>query len=223
LWSGRNWDGVIEKWQMPPFNNDWTSSLFLSQDPVALESVGFDFLYTEYKDYPAAHGGKNYPLVSGVQDYIYQAADPANWPAGIKYDPSSESHNSPVGSLGVQEHWNNSTDKQYSRNLGTGNGIELINKLVVTGTHRLGKASGFKFYPNPFKQSIRIEAGQNQDLNIQIYSLQGQQVFSAGMNKTFIWDATATGGKMLPKGIYLIRLTDRISGDLIWTEKIIYN
>jgi len=44
LWSGRNWDGVIEKWEMPPFNNDWTSSLFLSQDPVAIESVGARFL-----------------------------------------------------------------------------------------------------------------------------------------------------------------------------------
>ena len=29
-------------------------------------------------------------------------------------------------SLGVHEHWNNSVDKQYSRNLGTDNGIELI-------------------------------------------------------------------------------------------------
>jgi hypothetical protein len=28
--------------------------------------------------------------------------------------------------LGVHEHWNNPQDKQYSRNLGTGDGIELI-------------------------------------------------------------------------------------------------
>ena len=28
-------------------------------------------------------------------------------------------------SQGVHEHWNNATDKQYTRNLGTGNGIEL--------------------------------------------------------------------------------------------------
>ena len=28
--------------------------------------------------------------------------------------------------LGVHEHWNNPVDKQYSRNLGTGNGIELV-------------------------------------------------------------------------------------------------
>ena len=31
-----------------------------------------------------------------------------------------------MNSLGVHEHWNNPTDKQYSRDLGAGNGIELI-------------------------------------------------------------------------------------------------
>ncbi len=29
-------------------------------------------------------------------------------------------------SLGVHEHWNNATDKQYSRNLGKRQGIELV-------------------------------------------------------------------------------------------------
>ena len=223
LWSGRNWDGVIEKWQMPPFNNDWTSSLFLSQDPVALESVGFDFLYNEYKDYPAAHGNKNYPLVSGVQDYIYQAADPANWPAGIKYDPSSADHSSPVGSLGVEEHWNNSTDKKYSRNLGTGTGIELVYKSVVTSTKPLVQVAGFKSYPNPFTQSIRIDAGNEQALNLNIYNLQGQLVYQSKMNKTFTWNGTSQSGSTVPKGIYLIRLMDINSGDLVWTDKINYN
>jgi hypothetical protein len=31
-----------------------------------------------------------------------------------------------LASLGVYEHWNNPTDKQYSVNLGTGKGIELV-------------------------------------------------------------------------------------------------
>jgi hypothetical protein len=31
-----------------------------------------------------------------------------------------------LANLGVYEHWNNPTDRQYSRNLGTGQGIELI-------------------------------------------------------------------------------------------------
>ena len=224
LWSGRNWDGVIEKWKMPPFNNDWTSSLFLSQDPVAMESVGFDFLYNEYKDYPAAHGNVNYPMVSGVQDYIYQAADPASWPAGIKYDPSSANHSSPVGSLGVEEHWNNSTDKQYSRNLGTGNGIELIfYNSTATDIQPIAQLPGCKAYPNPFTESIRIDAGNKQNLNLTITNLQGQLVYSAPMSGTAIWNGTSQNGTKLSKGIYLIRLNDKTSGNLVWTEKVICN
>lgn len=224
LWSGRNWDGVIEKWQMPPFNNDWTSSLFLSQDPVALESVGFDFLYNEYKDYPAAHGNKNYPLVAGVQDYIFQAADPSNWPAEIQYDPSSADHSSPVGSLGVQEHWNNPTDKQYSRNLGTGTGIELVSyNSIGTSTKPAVQLAGFKSYPNPFNQSIRIDAGNEQALNLNIYNLHGQLVYQAKMNKTTTWNGTSQSGATVQKGMYLIRLSKINSGELVWTEKITYN
>ena len=40
------------------------------------------------------------------------------------YDP--EQDGIPLASLGVHEHWNNAIDKLYSRNLGTGEGIELI-------------------------------------------------------------------------------------------------
>lgn len=125
IWSGRNWDAIVEKWEMDPFNTDWTSSLFLSQDAVAIESVGFDFLYYEYANYPTSHGNKDYPLWNGVQDYIHQAADPANWPAGIVYDPNHSDHHAPVGSLGVHEHWNDAVNKEYSKNLGLNAGIEL--------------------------------------------------------------------------------------------------
>ncbi len=44
IWSGTDWNGAVEKWGMKPFNNDYTSSLFLSQDGVAIESVCYDFL-----------------------------------------------------------------------------------------------------------------------------------------------------------------------------------
>ena len=32
------------KYFMAPFNNDWSNSIFMSLDPVAIESVGYDFL-----------------------------------------------------------------------------------------------------------------------------------------------------------------------------------
>jgi hypothetical protein len=62
--------------------------------------------------------------MEGVDDYLVQAADPASWPDGIQYDP--ENDGSILSSLGVHEHWNDHINKEYSRNLGTGEGIELL-------------------------------------------------------------------------------------------------
>jgi hypothetical protein len=116
------------KYFMPPFNGGWSNSIFMSLDPVAIESVGYDFLRTEF-DGVNKHDAVNnewetIPNMFGVDDYMHQAADHSNWPEGIVYDPDNSGKPIPV--LGVHEHWNNGTDKQYSRNLGTGNGIELV-------------------------------------------------------------------------------------------------
>lgn len=116
------------KYLMPPFNNDWSSSIFISQDQVALESVCYDFLRSEWNGInnhdPVNNEYSNMPNVNGVDDYLHQAADSSNWPVGIIYDPDNSGN--PLSSLGVHEHWNNSVDKQYSRNLGSGKGIELV-------------------------------------------------------------------------------------------------
>ncbi|MFH0758943.1 MAG: two-component regulator propeller domain-containing protein [Bacteroidota bacterium] len=120
--------GVPVKYFMPPFNNDWSSSIFLSQDQVALESVCYDFLRSEwngtYSHNPANNSYEDMVNVNGVDDYLHQAADPANWPEGIIYDPDNSGQ--PLASLGTHEHWNNAARKQYSRNLGIPQGIELI-------------------------------------------------------------------------------------------------
>ncbi|HLP57580.1 MAG TPA: hypothetical protein VK186_02065, partial [Candidatus Deferrimicrobium sp.] len=47
-----------------------------------------------------------------------------NPPSGTFYDPDRNAV--AMESLGVHEHWNNATDKLYTRNLGKGNGIELF-------------------------------------------------------------------------------------------------
>ena len=36
LWGSVNWGHPCVKFAMPPFNNDWPSSLFTSFDPVAI-------------------------------------------------------------------------------------------------------------------------------------------------------------------------------------------
>ena len=119
---------VPVKYLMPPFNNDWSSSIFISQDQVALESVCYDFLRTEWNginQHNPANGQPDYvPSIRGVDDYLHQAADSSNWPGGTVYDPDNSGK--PIPSLGVHEHWNNEHSKQYSRNLGFNKGIELV-------------------------------------------------------------------------------------------------
>ena len=109
------------KWMKPPFNNDWASSFFVSQDPVAIDSVGFDFLYNEWPE-PNGPGG------DGADDYLHEAASIPNPPSGTTYDPNHDGHL--TASLGVHEHWNDANNKQYTRNLGTGDGIELVTTLL---------------------------------------------------------------------------------------------
>jgi hypothetical protein len=124
LWSSDQANSYPKKFYMEPFNNDWMSSIFLSLDPVAIESVGYDFLRSEFtSSRPSGDGAGTYVQMDGVDDYLHQAASSSNWPTGIQYDP--ENDGTVIGSLGTHEHWNNAIDKQYSRNLGTGEGIEL--------------------------------------------------------------------------------------------------
>jgi len=118
LFAGQNWDSRPVKWNMDPFYGDWPSSVFVSQDPVAIDSVCCDFLQTEWNDYPH---------LDGADDYLHEAALADNPPSGTFYDPNNDGVG--LASLGVHEHWNDSLLKQYSRNLGTGDGIELTSPV----------------------------------------------------------------------------------------------
>jgi hypothetical protein len=174
IWAGRNWDAIVEKWQMTPFNNDYPNSLFLSQDPVAVESVCYDFLLEEYKDKAA---GIKYPYISGADDYQFQAADASYWPAGIQYDP--EGDGTILTSLGVKEHWNNATDKQYSRNLGTGDGIELVYIYQApNGLEKPDMVRELGIFPNPVTSSATVSFHLNyaSDVSFEILSPAGKTI-----------------------------------------------
>lgn len=112
------------KWQQAPFNGHYTASVFVSQDPVAIDSVGADFLMNE----PAVTS-RNGSLRNNatVENYLHEAGLVSDAPSGTTY---TDSQGHTVSSLGVHEHWNNSTQKQYSRNLGKAEGIELIQLQV---------------------------------------------------------------------------------------------
>ena len=118
LYSGKHpIDPVPRRWNSAPFNGQWTCSLFASQDPVAIDSVGFDFLWNEWSDYPRK---------AGADDYLHEAALASQPPSGTFYDPDHAESTKRLPSLGVHEHWNNADEKRYSRNLGKDQGIELI-------------------------------------------------------------------------------------------------
>lgn len=110
-------DPVPQKMRMAPFNDSHPCSLFASQDPVAIDSVAYDFLWNERTDFPRQ---------GGVDDYLHEAALADNPPSGTFYDPDHLTPTRRLPSLGVHEHWNNATEKKYSRNLGRSEGIELI-------------------------------------------------------------------------------------------------
>jgi hypothetical protein len=105
------------------FNGQWSASYFMSQDPVAIESVGLDFLQAEFQQELGYSGAKAFPkgAIRNSDNYLIEAAKGTNAKFG-PYKPNGVV----VGSLGVHEHWNNEVDKKYSRNLGKGQGIELF-------------------------------------------------------------------------------------------------
>jgi len=113
--------GSPERWLSAPFNNGWTASLFGSLDPVALQSVCIDFTHAEAS---VPGSPMEYNTRGAMDNFLHEAALAHDPPSGVVYDP--ENDGTPLQSLGVHEVWNNPTDRQYSRNLGTGDGIELV-------------------------------------------------------------------------------------------------
>jgi len=98
------------------FGNQYPCSIFASQDGVAIESVALDFIRNE----PRCANR----IAGSMDNYLHEAALAKSPPSGVFYDP--EGDGTRLESLGVHEHWNNPTDRQYSRNLGIGDGIELV-------------------------------------------------------------------------------------------------
>jgi hypothetical protein len=212
LWA-TDWElDVPIKWKMAPFNDGFTSSIFVSLDPVAIESVGYDFLRSEFR---ASSEADTSVQMLGVDDYLHQAADSANWPRGIKYDPNNDG--TYIASLGVHEHWNNAVDKEYSRNLGTGNGIELIDieQTFPEGVKDREKQPVdfqlYQNYPNPFNPtttiSYELSSVEGGFVTLKVYDALGREVkiLVSGVQQvgrySVPFDASA-----LASGVYFCRL-----------------
>lgn len=109
-----------DRWKM--FGNQWSASYFMSLDPVAIECVCMDFLFAEFGGELGFSGAPQFRKGSSqnCDNYLKEAAKGRNTKLG-DYRPNGVK----TGSLGVFEHWNNASNKQYSRNLGKEEGIEL--------------------------------------------------------------------------------------------------
>lgn len=224
LWSSTNWGHPPIKWRMAPFNDDYPNSLFASQDEVAIQSVCFDFLYEEFDENHPTQGAYDpwdnsgpFSRYAGSEDFLHQAASPENWPEGIQYDP--ENDGSILTSLGVHEHWNNAIDKLYSKNLGIGNGIELVTNMTsgVETDNGVQMITGFQLhqnYPNPFNPTTHI----NYDLNapsqvrLVVYQANGREVktlfsgYQPAGTYEYAWDGHLANGLEASSGLYIYRI-----------------
>ncbi|MCX6250832.1 MAG: DUF362 domain-containing protein [Bacteroidetes bacterium] len=199
LYPGENAGGAPQKWKSIPFNNTWCSSLFMSIDPVAIESVCHDFLRTEYNG-PAI--ADNRPNWYGVDDYLHQAADSSRWPDGIKYDPDTDKVM--FASLGVHEHWNDSLNKQYTRNLGSGNGIELIkvHELHPGSTGDLDILN-IAVFPDPAETYLCISDPAGRIRSYTLTDMHGRIMTTGTLTHAPLFRITVSG---LTPGTYLLRL-----------------
>lgn len=113
-------DKVTKQWAAwnNMFKGEWLASIFMSQDPIAIDAVGYDFLRCEFGT--RLGRGKGMP----ADTYMHEAAQADNPPSGIEYKPDGVR----LTSLGVHEHWNDSTRRQYTRNINpkANKGIELF-------------------------------------------------------------------------------------------------
>jgi hypothetical protein len=200
-------DSAPMRWAHEPFGNDWTSSLFASQDPVAIESVCLDLMQLEGD--PRA-----YPQMEGVGDYLHEAALASNPPSGTFYDPDHPGDVTRLPSLGVHEHWNDPVNMQYSRNLGSGEGIELIRRSSVTHVPTPDTDLAAFSYPNPFnpKTMVHFELRTPGTVELGIYNAAGALVttlvhgFLESGEHEVAWCGQDDSGRHLPSGTYFFRL-----------------
>jgi hypothetical protein len=198
-----------DRWLSAPFNNDWPSSIFASQDNVAIESVCLDFLRTEQ-----AISNSMTEVYGNVDNYLHEAALANSPPSGVVYDPHG--NGVPIQSLGLHEHWTDATKKSYSRNLNKNEGIELVSipkglvYNVVTDVDEvyISKVQ-LRNFPNPFSTSTRISyfLESRSYVRLSVININGGTVReliskteSEGVH-TIEWDVGN-----LPSGTYICRI-----------------
>ena len=132
------------KFNMFPFNDDWTNSLFFSQDPIAIDSVMFDFLNFEGPS-----------PIEGSQNYLHQSAEPML----NQYDPEGDGEYLSE-SLGVHEHWDTNysifSSERYSGSENNGIDFIPIGKEFIEASIVITQPAENKLYINGIESSITL-------------------------------------------------------------------
>jgi hypothetical protein len=220
LWGTSYEHDPPAKFLSAPFNNDWSSSILVSLDPVAVSSVALDILQQEFQveDLTTTPPRYTYVRFSGVDDYLHQAASSEWWPDSLIYDP--EGDGIPIGSLGVHEHWNNAVDRQYSRNLGTGEGIELIYQNLKQEPTSINENQSeriqVKAYLSIGNSTLNLEFSQDVQgqVAVSIYNLSGRLMQHANLESVRANTTSRISLDNHNPGVYLISIksgTERLS------------
>ena len=229
LWSTSYEHQKPQKFRTAPFNNDWCSSVVFSLDPVAIESVCLDILQKEFTEEDMSANPPRYTYVqwNAIDDYLHQAASSDWWPDGIIYDPDRTG--SPISSLGVHEHWNNVDDMEYSRNLDTGEGIELVkifSEQVSSNpnsiyTNTIDIHAGI--YPNPCigNATLSFVLTESTKVSVEILTLNGRIIQQAYLEECMTGShQVELNMRDLLKGTYICRVKFGDEGG-IYTEKLV--
>ena len=215
LYAGNhNTDTAPHKWPAPPFNGGWTSSLFASQDPVAIECVLYDLFQLDND--PA-----RYPAIPGADDYLKEAAQANNPPSGTFYDPDHATATTRLPSLGTCEHWDNVVDRKYSRNLGAGNGIELVFiDASATGVHAAPSAAvhaGYSLHALAGMSLAEVSVPSGGPIVLKLFNCRGRVIATlfdgmmAAGNHRIPLAAGTTKNISLPSGDYILALFEKHS------------
>ncbi len=216
------------RFRTAPFNNDWSSSIIASLDPVAIESVCLDIMQKEFQVEDLSADPPRYTFVhwGAIDDYLHQAASSEWWPEGIIYDPDNTG--SPLESLGVHEHWNNADDMEYTRNLETGEGIELVKSFHEPASIRTNAFSHkIQLFPNPCNglTNICFELDEAAKVSIEVYSSPGNRLlikYLGGLNAGMHEVPVATNG--FNPGVYFCKINiERNSIINATTRKLLVN
>jgi hypothetical protein len=186
------------KWNEAPFNGRPASSFIMSLDGVAEESVSLDFFNQHYASIISSNGG-----LSNAEGYLHNAAN---------------------AKVGVHEHWNNSKDRQYSKNINpeATEGIELVYVQVISTEISMKSDDLDKFGITLYSSGdgfIQLNMRNNltaSPLNLELFNLQGASVFKITTNSSH----NAIHVNHLDQGIYLYRLSGQ---DKIYSGKIMYS